>query len=97
MRYWNSKLNNLSPWPLPLDMPKNAFALAKMAIEQITTPDRNTEIQIYDYEEENFEPEDTWIVSGMSPKQKELLNKWPAVSTGWKQSFRTLPNTVISL
>ena len=77
MRYWNSKFMNLNPHPLPLDMPSDALTLAKLAIKQITSVDPTTDIQIYETQENSDE---SWIVSGMSVKQKRLLEKWPHVS-----------------
>ena len=77
MRYWNSKFKNMSPYPLPIEMPSDALELAKMAIKQITGADPTSELQIFDVKEKL---DDSWIVSGMSPKQKDLLSSWPAVS-----------------
>ena len=83
MRYWNSKFANLSPFPLPLEVPDDALTLAQMAIERITCVDRATIISTHDIEEKLGEQAEdkTWIVSGMSPKQRELLSDWPQKST----------------
>ena len=82
MQYWDSKFANMSPFPLPKEMPKDAFILAKMAIEQITSVDKSTKISVYDTQVDVEESEDkTWIVSGMSGRQKELLHHWPRRST----------------
>ena len=79
MRYWDSKFKNASPFPLPLEMPKDGLMLAKMAIERIT-PDKTTKITVYDTELTLPESEDkTWIVSGISPRQKQLIDEWPKV------------------
>jgi len=82
MRYWHSKFKNLSPFPLPMEMPNDGLELAKLAIERITSVDRTTKISVYDTE---FDlPQDqgdkTWIVSGISPFQKEFLSKLPKKS-----------------
>jgi len=80
MRYWQSKFKNTSPFPLPLEMPNDALELAKLAIQRITSVDRATEIKVYDTEFDlpQEESEDkTWIVSGLSPFQKEYLSKMP--------------------
>ena len=83
MRYWDSKFKNMSPFPLPDPMPDDSLTLAQMAIEQITCVDRLTEIKLYDTE--NLVPEHaedkTWIVSGISPKQKDLINNYARNST----------------
>ena len=79
-RYWQSKFRHLSPFEVPVELPKDAHALAVHAIKQITSKDPTTDVKTYDTDEENLD-NDTWIVSGMSPKQIELLSKWPAVST----------------
>ena len=65
---------------MPVELPKDAHALAVHAIKQITSKDPTTDVKTYDKDEENLD-NDTWVVSGMSPKQIELLSKWPAVST----------------
>ena len=79
-RYWQSKFRHLSPFEVPVELPKDAHALAVHAIKQITSKDPTTDVKTYDTDEEDLD-NDTWIVSGMSPKQIELLSKWPAVST----------------
>jgi signaling intermediate in Toll pathway protein len=79
MRYWHSKFKNISPFPLPLEMPNDALELAKMAIERITSVDRATKITVYDTETEVESEDKTWIVSGISPFQKEFLSNIPKV------------------
>lgn len=77
MRYWHSKFKNISPFPLPLEMPNDGLELAKMAIERITSVDRATKITVYDTETEVESEDKTWIVSGISPFQKEFLSNIP--------------------
>ena len=79
MRYWHSKFKNISPFPLPLEMPNDGLELAKMAIERITSVDRATKITVYDTETEVESEDKTWIVSGISPFQKEFLSNIPKV------------------
>ena len=72
----------MNPFELPTEMPNDGLELAKLAIERITSVDRNTKITVYDTE---FDlPQDqgdkTWIVSGISPFQKEFLSKLPRKS-----------------
>ena len=65
LRYWDSKFRNLSPFPLPDEMPDDSLELARMAIEQITCVDQLTEISLYNTEELEESTEDkTWIISG---------------------------------
>ncbi len=83
MRYWNSKFSNMSPFPVPLEMPNDAAELARMAIKQITGVDKMTVISTYQTEEDltpdQAGEEKTWIVSGISPAQKQILNSMPKV------------------
>ena len=60
-------------------MPNDALELAKMAIERITSVDRATKITVYDTETEVESEDKTWIVSGISPFQKEFLSNIPKV------------------
>ena len=77
-----SKFKNASPFPLPTEMPNDALILAKMAIERITSVDRATKITEYNTEIDlPTESDDkTWIVSGISPFQREFLGALPKVS-----------------
>ncbi len=85
MRYWLPKFKNLSPWPLPVEMPDDAQVLAKMAIEQITSVDRLTAVTTHQTAEElPVCEEKTWIVSGISPVQKRLLRNLPKVGAAIK-------------
>jgi signaling intermediate in Toll pathway protein len=75
MMYWLPKLKNISPWLLPDELPDDALELAKMGIRQITSVDRLTDILVYNAEELEQATDKTWIVSGQSPDQKELLKE----------------------
>ena len=48
-----------------------------MAIERITSVDRLTNIVIYDSNDISESIDKTWIVSGQSPDQKEMITKLP--------------------
>ena len=56
-------------------VPNNALELAKMAIYRITSVDRLTEITVYDAKEIVESLDKTWIVSGQSPDQKEMITR----------------------
>ena len=81
MRYWDSKFKNLSPFPLPETMPDDSLELAQLAIERITCVDRLTQVSTFDTVDLSEYSEDkTWIVSGISPKQKSLIERCPKVT-----------------
>lgn len=48
MMYWMPKFKNLSPWPLPEEMPREGLELARLAIRQITSVDPATRIEVID-------------------------------------------------
>jgi len=73
MMYWMPKFKNLSPFPLPDEMPNEALELAKLAIKQITSVDPTTKLQVIDTEELPDSNDKTWVVSGQSFNQRELL------------------------
>ncbi|XP_063865697.1 evolutionarily conserved signaling intermediate in Toll pathway, mitochondrial-like [Scylla paramamosain] len=77
MMYWMPKFKNASPWILPQVVPNDAFELAKMAVERMCTVDPSSSITIYQTSEVEDALEDTWIVSGQSTVQQELLEKHP--------------------
>ena len=74
MMYWMPKFKNLSPWPLPDELPNSALELAKLAIRQITSVDPTTKLEIIDTEDIPDANDKTWIVSGQSFNQKDLLS-----------------------
>ena len=58
-------------------MPNDALTLAKMAISRISSVDQLTEITVYDANDIPESIDTTWIVSGQSPDQKEMITKRP--------------------
>uniref|UniRef100_A0A2P2I4Q4 Evolutionarily conserved signaling intermediate in Toll pathway, mitochondrial n=1 Tax=Hirondellea gigas TaxID=1518452 RepID=A0A2P2I4Q4_9CRUS len=77
MNYWMHKFNNESPWPLPKPVPCDALELAKLAVARMCSVDQASEITIMDTEQVVDCIDDTWIVSGQSVHQRELLEKQP--------------------
>ncbi|XP_067619618.1 evolutionarily conserved signaling intermediate in Toll pathway, mitochondrial [Eurosta solidaginis] len=77
MMYWMPKFRNLSPWPLPNPLPDNTLEVAKIAIERMCTVDLCSKISVFDTKNVRDAVEDTWIVSGMSKEQSQLLRKHP--------------------
>jgi len=73
MMYWMPKFKNLSPFPLPDEMPNDALELAKLAIKQITSVDPSTKLEVIDTEEVPDSNDKTWVVSGQSFNQQDLL------------------------
>ncbi|UYV64092.1 ECSIT [Cordylochernes scorpioides] len=83
--YWTHKFKNASPFPLPKPMPDSALRLAVLGIERIC-PDPRNQITVYQVrgglqEQKADSPtnarSNTWIVSGQSPEQQELLEQLP--------------------
>jgi len=77
MMYWMPKFKNLSPWPLPDELPNNALELAKLAIKQISSVDPASKIDIIDTSDIADANDKTWIVSGQSFNQKDLIELLP--------------------
>lgn len=73
MMYWLPKLKNISPWLLPDTLPNSALELAKIGLKQITSVDPLTELKVYNAEDLEQSTDKTWVVSGQSPDQAELL------------------------
>uniref|UniRef100_A0A1B6C3D7 Evolutionarily conserved signaling intermediate in Toll pathway, mitochondrial n=1 Tax=Clastoptera arizonana TaxID=38151 RepID=A0A1B6C3D7_9HEMI len=73
MMYWMPKFKNLSPWPVPKILTKDSLELGKLAIQRITSVDVNTNISVFETKEVKDSIDDTWIVSGQSAEQQELL------------------------
>jgi len=71
--YWGPKLKNISPFLLPETMPDEALELAKLGVKQMTSVDPLTKISVYQAEDIEHSTDKTWIVSGQSEDQKELL------------------------
>lgn len=77
MMYWMPKFKNLSPFPLPDELPGAAVELAKLAIRQITSVDPTTRLTVIDTAEISDSNDQTWVVSGQSREQQDLLAALP--------------------
>lgn len=75
MMYWMPKFKNLSPWLLPNPVPDETLELAKIAVERMCSVDLQSKISVYETEKVESALDKTWIVSGQSAEQKELLGK----------------------
>lgn len=75
MKYWMPKFKFLSPWLLPDPVPNDPLELAKLAVRQMCTVDVESVVDVLDTESVKDSLDKTWIVSGQSPEQKELLAK----------------------
>ena len=73
MMYWMPKFKNLSPFPLPDELPNSALELAKLAIKQMSSVDPTTKLDIIDTNQIADSNDKTWIVSGQSYNQKDIL------------------------
>ena len=78
MVYWMNKFNNASPWPLPKPIPSDGFVLAKLAVERMCSVDQTSHITIFNTKDVSDAIDHTWIVSGQSIHQRELLLKQPS-------------------
>lgn len=74
MMYWMPKFKNISPWIVPNPPPNDALDLAKLAVERMCSVDLQSKISIYQTSDVESAIDDTWIVSGQSIEQKELLS-----------------------
>ncbi|KAI5728670.1 hypothetical protein M8J77_019323 [Diaphorina citri] len=77
MMYWMPKFRHASPWSLPSPVPSDAFQLAKLAIERIMSVDARATVTVYDTKDIPEAIDHTWIVSGSSEAQKELIAAHP--------------------
>lgn len=75
MMYWMPKFKNLSPWVVPNPPPNDAFELAQLAVERMCSVDLESKISVYQTNEVESSIDDTWIVSGQSAVQRELLSR----------------------
>lgn len=81
MMYWMPKFKNLSPWLLPNPVPDEALELAKLAVAQMCTVDAGSKIDIYQTKDVKSAIDNTWIVSGQSEEQQQLLKNHPKGSS----------------
>lgn len=77
MMYWMPKFNNLSPWPIPKPAPNDPYELALLAIKRISSVDLESEVKVYKTKQLEESIEDTWVVSGQSPDQKQIIANHP--------------------
>ena len=89
MIYWMPKFKNLSPWTIA-ELPDDALELAKLAVERITSVDRLTDIRVYDAKDIPESVDKTWVVSGQSPSQRQLITQWPKVSNRHRKSVKAI-------
>ncbi|KAI9550359.1 hypothetical protein GHT06_001715 [Daphnia sinensis] len=75
MTYWMPKFKNLSPWALPEKIPTSNLEVAKLAVQRMGSVDPATEMEIFQTSDLKDAIDDTWIVSGQSATQRELLAK----------------------
>ncbi|XP_077491335.1 evolutionarily conserved signaling intermediate in Toll pathway, mitochondrial [Amblyomma americanum] len=77
MMYWMPKFKHMSPFPLPKPVPRDAFELAQLAVKRMCV-DIQTTVSVHQTKEEVPDAvDDTWIVSGQSPQQQELIREHP--------------------
>lgn len=77
MMYWMPKFKNASPWSLPDIVPDEAFELAKLAVARMCSVDPTSKLTIYQTNDVEDAVDDTWIVSGMSRIQEQLVEEHP--------------------
>lgn len=77
MMYWMPKFKKASPWLLPNPVPNDSLLLAKLAVERMCTVDVRSKVTVYDTKEVKEAIDSTWIVSGLSPEQTDLINEHP--------------------
>ena len=80
MCYWMPKFKNMSPFALPTEVPKDPLQLAELAVNRILgSVDPLTSISVYDAGNELSEVaiDKTWIVSGISEEQQEMIKQLP--------------------
>lgn len=73
MLYWMPKFANLNPWPVPKPIPTDPKILARIAIQKISSVDVTGVISEFETKDLEESIEDTWIISAMSPVQKDLI------------------------
>lgn len=86
MMYWMPKFRNLNPWPVPKPIPNDVLELAKLAMVKISSVDVESSVTVMDTRDVKDSIDQTFIVSAMAPKQRELLvqhdNKIPIYVEG---------------
>ncbi|KAK6169132.1 hypothetical protein SNE40_020242 [Patella caerulea] len=95
MLYWLPKFKNASPYPIPYTLPIDPIELAMLALKRMVIDNQN-KLTVWKTLEAEEEPlEDTFIVSAMSPEQKELIEEHPEtkpliVEGGYKTWLRNI-------
>jgi len=77
MNYWMRKFNNASPWPLPKPIPDDALELALLAVRRMCSVDTASDVRVLQTTDVPSSADKTWVVSGQSPEQRELLERQP--------------------
>ena len=75
MCYWMPKFKNLSPWALPDKIPNSNLEIAKLAVKRMCSVDPASEMEVFQTSDLKDSIDDTWIVSGQSSTQQDLLAK----------------------
>ncbi|KAH9374866.1 hypothetical protein HPB48_015300 [Haemaphysalis longicornis] len=71
MMYWMPKFKHMSPFPLPNPVPRDAFALAQLAVRRMCV-DIQSAVSVHQTKEEVQDcVDDTWVVSGQAPEPAE--------------------------
>lgn len=73
MMYWMPKFKNLTPWPVPFPPPSDIQELARLAIERMCSIDLKSKVEMLDTQDVEDSIDKTWIISGMSDEQSQLL------------------------
>lgn len=77
MMYWMPKFKNASPWLLPKPVPDDAYELAMLALQQMCTVDPSSKVETWQTKDVKSSVDDTWIVTGQSSEQQNLLRRHP--------------------
>nr|CAG4642564.1 EOG090X07J4 [Evadne anonyx] len=81
MSYWLPKFKHASPWALPEVIPSSNLEIGKLAVARMCSVDPASVIETFETKELEDSIDDTWIVSGQSPIQQELLEKMEPYKT----------------
>lgn len=76
MMYWMPKFKHLSPFPLPNPVPRDPLELAKLAVRRMCV-DLQTQVTVHDTKDVQDSVDKTWVVSGQSREQKQLIEEHP--------------------
>ncbi|CAN8003248.1 unnamed protein product [Ixodes hexagonus] len=76
MMYWMPKFKNLNPYPVPNPVPRDPLELAKLAVRRMCV-DLRTVVSVRETKEVKDSVDQTWVVSGQSPAQRQLVEEHP--------------------